>query len=782
MKLRLTLAALAILAGLGLAVAPSPVDAPAAADEAGSAVTVTGTGRWANLSVTVDTTEALVNQTVHLTWTGGAPTTPDYGRFDTNFLQIMQCWGDEATPQREKCQFGGLYTDTRGGSFANSRQVDYGSTLVDPEEVYAVPTKRFVPFRSATGAPEVIGSRNEFFDANTTNEIPYARIRPDGTGEAFFEVQTVTEAPGLGCGEVPDGGGDPRACWLVIVPRADAEVDGTSAASQPDHRLVSSALSASNFAHALSVRLTFQPVGTACTIGVNERRMVGHEPLREAVNRWQRSLCTPTTVFGYSQVSDDTARRQVVSADPGMVFAGRAVDPDTVDTTRPLVYAPVAVSGVVVAFNVERSANPVGDPQQRLRDGERITDLKLTPRLVAKLLTQSYRFGAFFAEQELAGNPPDMTEDEEFLLLNPELRQDSFLTALPDALMPLIPTDAAGVLWAWINGDAQARAFLDGTPDEHGMVVNPHYKELVLPRYDFPKQDPFCDAGQPGTPCTQDAHPYSTDFHDGARAAGRGDTLARYYDTTSDPVAWKKIPPQLGGLRAVLTVTDSASAARYGLPVAKLRNAAGQFVAPTAQSLLAGVASMIPTAVPNVVSPNPNSTDAAAYPLTTVSFAATAPKALTKAAGRDYATFLRYAVGDGQLPGVGAGQLPEGYAPLPDAMRTATRTAAAKIEKDAGTGTVASPSPTRRSPSPSHTPAGTGSGSGTGSGQSAAPLPSPSRTDVGLAPLSATPAQPTGFTGRYALAALLILGGLAGAVGPLLARRPKARPTEGGAG
>ncbi len=95
-----------------------------------------------------------------------------------------------------------------------------------------------------------------------------------------------------------------------------------------------------------------------------------------------------------------------------------------------------------------------------------------------------------------------------------------------------------------------------------------------------------------------------------------------------------------------------ATAVRYGLPTAQLLNAAGKFVAPNTASLLAGEAAMKSSTVPGVLESNSGATDPAAYPLTALSYAVTAPSALDTAAGKDYAAFIRYAAGPGQQPGV----------------------------------------------------------------------------------------------------------------------------------
>ena len=152
----------------------------------------------------------------------------------------------------------------------------------------------------------------------------------------------------------------------------------------------------------------------------------------------------------------------------------------------------------------------------------------------------------------------------------------------------------------------------------------------------------------------------TTDMHEAGRSASRGDTQARTLVLGPDgrtPIL-KKVDPQRPGQRALLAVVDTTTASRYGLPTAALRNTAGQFVAATTASLLAGEAAMKPSAIPGVLAPDPAATDPAAYPLTGLSYALSTPTKLDTAAGKDYATFLRYAAGPGQQPGLPPGELP----------------------------------------------------------------------------------------------------------------------------
>jgi hypothetical protein len=169
-------------------------------------------------------------------------------------------------------------------------------------------------------------------------------------------------------------------------------------------------------------------------------------------------------------------------------------------------------------------------------------------------------------------------------------------------------------------------------------------------------------------------------MHDAGRSASRGDSLARTTVIDVNIPVSKKVERQIPGHRALLAVVDVATATRYDLPTAHLLNAAGKFVAPTRESLLAGEAAMKPSTVAGVLASDPGASDPAAYPLTALSYAVTVPSTLDAAAGKDYAAFLRYAGDPGQQQGLAPGQLPFGMVPLPDELKAQTIAAAAIVE------------------------------------------------------------------------------------------------------
>lgn len=812
-------------------------DGPAAG---GSAATVTGSGDFATLKVTVSQTRNLVDQVVKVSWTGGAPTVSDTA-YAANYLQIMQCWGDAATgPTTDQCQFGGSSALGAGagnqaaGAYTNSRQLNYGDRLKDAENQPLPPPTpsgiSFAPFRTVGDDPVSPGNWNEFFDVNSTNEVPYARTNARGTGEVWFETQTAIEAPGLGCGagvRDPQGATTGRGCWLVVVPRGTAEIDGTPYTGQSGGQLQSSPLSPANWKHRLVVPLGFEPLGSFCPIGAEERGTLGSEMAAEAVTRWQPALCQTDgkAIYGYAQVPDETARVKLLSGSPGLVFLGRpaAASAPGAETRKP-VYAPVALSGITIGYFIESQAGFGAPDEVKARNGTRLGSLRLTPRLVAKLLTESYKDGNSRFAESTAKNPENLGRDPEFIRHNPDYTGLDFGGRLGDALVPQPLADTTRQLWEWVAQDPAAREFLTGVPDNAGtygdrayagMAVNPHYKDLALPVDSFPKSDPYCQPfdDRPSFPlCIQDKHPYASDMHAAARAASRGDTLARTsWDATATPPAYKKDPPQPTGARAVLAVTDTATADRYGLVRAELLNAAGRFVAPEPAGLIAAAGARKPGAegaegADGISSPDPAAKDPAAYPLTVLTYAATVPADLTVAEGKDYGSLLAYAADRGQTPGVAAGTLPHGYAPLPEALRARTREAARKVTAEAGkkpapggpTGaeaggaTASGGTSATAGGSAGGAAAAPGSGGSTATGGSA---PAPASAAGGAAPAAAAPAAPgasaapaatagqapaaraTGDTPRWVIGAIrhvllicLVVGALAAFAGPLLPR------------
>ena len=371
--------------------------------------------------------------------------------------------------------------------------------------------------------------QNPWFNHTTTNEVDFARTYADGTGQTLFQVQTGEEAPGLGCGQAQtnaDGSpASPPDCWLVIVPRGSAASENLP--GDDNGYVDTSPLNPIAWQHRIAIPLGFQPVGTACTQSSTTDRLLGGEMAAAAVASWQPILCGQSGApsYLYTDVGDDLARSDLPSGGPGVIggVVTLPLDPSTVDPDDPLVYAPLTLSGVVIAFNIERQPQIPTPPGEQNLITVPVTQLNLTPRLVAKLLTESYvgSFGPFGPPASdlscpstspppgcgwMAKNPYNLISDPDFLQYNPEfaeLTAGDYKVNSAQLVLEQPSSDAAATLWQWILGDPAAAAWLRRQPDPWGMQVNPYYLTDAStnpsgvafanpPPDNFPQNDPYC--------------------------------------------------------------------------------------------------------------------------------------------------------------------------------------------------------------------------------------------------------------------------------------------------
>ena len=697
-----------------------------------------GNAPFPDLAVTVSQTKNLVAQGLVVSWTGGKKSTVPNGQTGgENFLQIMQCWGDApkdeknpdapAEPDRTTCQYGGYNTP---GTSRDSNRGD-ANVIAEADEYYTAPKEGItsaytsIPFRAATGKPEDIvenvrdGYRlhkdngelvttnvndNKYFGPYTTNEVSWAGTGSDGSGSAKIELQTVVQSEGLGCGtpiEAEDGSVSGSSCWLVIIPRGTADA-GEAA-------IVQSGLLWDTWKHKLAIKLDFRPAGVRCAIGSSERLVSGSELAADAVASWQPSLCAADGGSVYTLLTGteaDAALAANGTATAPLALTSRALVSDQPDT---LAYAPIAVTGVAVAFAVDRE--PADGADQASKDKTRMpfTTLNLNPRLIAKLLTNSYldslpyaanrQHVGYVSKAEPGNNARNITYDPEFLAINPEWKNQALVSpSLGDLLLPQGRSDGATALWTYVTSDAAASEFLAGKPDEFGMIVNPYSSTeasnnktgtaLSLPRDDFPKADPIEQAADGGADPINLVtwRPYSNSYEASGNLVlnGNGQVLGGW-NPNDKPPRYAKPTRSLPGVQRVLGLTDTAAAARYQVFTAALLNPAGEYVTPTIESMTAGAAAM--TVSPNqsqVYGFDPRSASAlaakTAYPLTLPVYAAASPTMADGDVRASYADFIRYAVTDGQRQGKQSGQLPEGYAPIPAGWKAQALAAATVIE------------------------------------------------------------------------------------------------------
>jgi hypothetical protein len=715
------------LAHPGKAAASAAAPAAAASGCTGKGTTVTGQQLWdpstgkplpAASCVTVDQTSSLVNQMVQVNWANFTPSVnAPYGPSSTLYpVMIAECVGNNPASSAD------CYGATNGG---------------------------------------VTGGSGPFGPMNTQ----YALTAPDGTGQADIEIDTVTENQFLGCDQK-------HACSLVVVPAQGGNVlasppncndhsqDNVFAIGQLDF---GATFNTCSWNDRIVIPLSFAPTPSVCNFKKAAFTAAGSPMLDRAMSSWVSRLCLGSHGLSIQYnpfVPEPLAVQEAADGSTDVALTTRPASAQGITTRRHYLYAPVAVSAVSIAYWVD-------DPTTGLP----VTTLKLDQRLVLKLLTQSYDFqnegvpcGApppptgIGCDNAVDGNPQTLFADPEFQQLNPKVQPVFGLGAAFQ--VPTVQSGHSDMTWTvtrWIAANPDAAAFLTGQFDPWGMHVNTDYETgpngagVTYPTDAFGADDSY--------PVIQ--HRYSPVFPLQAAAAFQAENWEPGTSYEKDQFGnFPKDPIQPPGQRALFAILDQGDSAAFRFPVAEIPNGAGKYVLPTNSAMKAALQGMQSTGS-GTQQVNLASKNKAAYPLTMVIYAMVPTSGTRHNQAAAIARFLDYAAGAGQKRGVQPGELPPGFLALPAKMAAKTRRAATAVlnqtgatktppANNRGTGSSA-PSPT---PSPSASPGGSVSLPGVNPGNGGPP--------ISMVPLAhVSPATVT----RYALPALLILGGLAALAG-----------------
>lgn len=504
----------------------------------------------------------------------------------------------------------------------------------------------------------------------------------DGNGSVQFEVRSAVENESLGCSETVD-------CSIVVIPivglscdqpatpstRLDRECRLTgqfpAGESNFSNRGVDQAVSpslwwsASNWRNRFSIPITFGLPPDVCQL-LDSRPAVpfyGSELLAQAALQWTPAYCLAKDRFKFQlNLFSDIAGFNLMQSGRAPAAVVSSAHERTV--ADPIAYAPTAVTGFGIGYVVDRPDNA----------GE-VTNLRLTPRLVAKLLTQSY-LGSDLgrAHPGIEDNPLGIMLDPEFTALNPGLSQTPQEAGA--ALLNLADdSDVVQQLTSWIAADPEAMAFVRGEPDEFGMVVNPSYRGIELPRQEWPLLDEYipqtqdrCRQENPQVYFNQLASPV-TRLRQIAEAVldGWPNIQTRCeIDAATGRARIGRIDQQSFGSRFVLGVISLGDAERYGLRVASLETDDGRFVGATDAGLSAAVSlsEQRGRLGPFVLDQRDVARDGRAYPGAMVVYTAARTRNLEQEQADDVAQFIRVSTTEGQRPGTGNGELPGGYLPI----------------------------------------------------------------------------------------------------------------------
>src|SRR5205085_5689699 len=293
-----------------------------------------------------------------------------------------------------------------------------------------------------------------------------------------------------------------------------------------------------------------------------------------AMYTWEGLICRPPTSLsvGYTLGSSASGRSNYIVGNADFGITG---DPFTNDELSQLdqakkafEYAPVTSSGLVLAYKIY-AHDGFGNTSQ-------ITDLKLTPDLVAKIYS---------------GQVDNWNLDTEINQLNPKYRGQ-----LPPQVHALSRGDASAAnmtFTSWLDANAKSSSLPNGWNGPSEL--------------------------------------WSADYNTGINTSYTGgDKLVTQIATPDNP-EWLT--------QGYIGYVDSSLAAYYGLPTVQIQNAAGQYVSATPQSVDAAIGDA-KASKDGVLAFDYANKDKAAYPMPMVDYATAPTKGIDHGKGKVMADFL----------------------------------------------------------------------------------------------------------------------------------------------
>ena len=434
-------------------------------------------------------------------------------------------------------------------------------------------------------------------DCNTADTYPLSLTgnqaqgitQKDGTGAAFIDIETTARLPALACTET-------HPCSLLLF---ENTANGFDPNKLPADRTL--------------VPLRFRKSSGDCPPVTHfDLQLETESSAAAAFYQWAADVCTGQGAFtvDVTNTSSNAARAQFFAGNVDIGVSSLPPQPaELPPDPRAYAVTPVDLTAIVVAYNI---VDPV--------TGQQITDVTLTPRLVARLLSDTDVLTFF--------------NDPEFKKLNPHHHFPS------SAAEPGVRAEQNADTWIvtnWLESDPDARSFLNGH-DRYGIKVNPAWRGVQYPTDVFEARNPT-GAYLPRT---------------GEEGVG-----LKLFHSTKPADGVSSSPSDVG----FFGVLDLPTARRFDLPTAELTGGVGKpSVGAAVASIQAGYRAMTVTAKGFHVEPG-SPTDPEAYPLTKVDHALT-PKVVDNSLTRARIRYLlAYAQGPGQQT------LPPGFVEFPGPCR-----------------------------------------------------------------------------------------------------------------
>jgi hypothetical protein len=599
----------------------------------------------------------------------------------------------------------------------------------------------------------------------------------DGTAFVSYQVEEVENDGGTAPlnGEIPgdasstgtffcDDGSNP--CALDIF---DTALDGHTT---PDTN------------NTAVVPLNFVPSSSGCPKGtvVASESDFGIEGLIKQVAPAECSGVAPAIPVNTAQNSLSAVQDLVA----GRVQIAFTDDPQAADEQSALAgsgaryaYIPLAASADVVGFGADESET--SNPFVLYPD----TSFDLTPNMVAGLLSMQYAapgsadlLPAVGCTNPVPGKPTTLKPCPAMQAVN---APSGFLP--PSFYWGIVRSDNSGVtdeLLSWLCAAQDHSVPIAGQTDTEAKTAA---QVLAAAPWANKSQNATCPTGDDQFPAL----------------SGTGDWAAENSPAAQARDVLNELADEVPSRDASFATMNWYEALYYGLNVAQLQNAAGQFVAPTAQSVDAALAdATVNTSDGVLTNTYTNSSDAAAYPTPVVIYAVVPadPSSAAAAIGTELRSILAVTTAAD-----GSG-IPPGLMPLPSKLATdAIATVNTDFPAPSTSPDSGSTPPSNQTLSGSHSPGSSGSsltgGSGRGSttfgtgvsnvtdtstGPSSGKTATPTTTPLSTSKQKAQRADFLGLVppgGRWLLIALLVAGAVAILLGPAILGMMRVRRRDG---
>lgn len=427
--------------------------------------------------------------------------------------------------------------------------------------------------------------------------------------------------------------------------------------------------------NAAVIPVTFAPSSTGCS-GQQEVPTKSDFGMEFVLPIAARDSCATTSHPAVALDEAQDGYDALDSLQSGGVSVAFTDDPEATDqqsilTTGNYKLIPVALTANVVAFRALQE-------RQQGHNIYPVFNLNLTPTMASGLLTGTYSNASDTDTMKCTnascpGTPPcpppleRTTPSPTCSLFTQANFSEGFQP--PSTYSPFVRSDAAGsngLFFSWVcNAPTEPVHVSIPTGTKKNPTYTATYAETTTGAQEL--EHGFGSPDAPVTTCpTTEQYP--------ALPTGHYGSFLTFTDPNQQNLNMLKYA-ELGNSKrtAAFSTMNWAEARYYGLAVASLQNAKGQFEAPSATSLDAAVASGNPTVNSDgTLTPDYTKAETGVYPMTSVEYAAVCgnPTTTTRAAAiKSMLDELLKVTG-----GTTSGQLPEGFVPLPSALYTQAKT------------------------------------------------------------------------------------------------------------